>query len=107
LYPAGDPRATALLSLLPALDLPPSRLAAIEGVLAVAAERGFPPPNVDFGLGALSLAAGMIPGAGEAIIAMGRSVGWIGHAMEEYAALGTFRARATYVGRRPSRLEDP
>jgi citrate synthase len=101
LYPAGDPRAQALLSRLAGLALPADRLAVIDGVLSVAAERGYPAPNVDFALGALSMAAGMVPGAGEAIFAVGRAAGWIGHAMEEYASPGTFRARATYVGPRP------
>jgi citrate synthase len=104
LYPSGDPRATALLSRLPALELPADRLAVIDGVLSVAGERGYPAPNVDFGLGALSMAADMIPGAGEAIFAIGRTAGWIAHAIEEYASPGTFRARATYVGPRPDAL---
>jgi citrate synthase len=101
LYPEGDPRARALLSRLPSLGLPAERLAVIDGVLSLAAERGYPAPNVDFALGALSMAAEMVRGAGEAIFAIGRTAGWIGHAMEEYASPGTFRTRATYVGPRP------
>jgi citrate synthase len=40
----------------------------------------------------------MITGAGEAIFAVGRTAGWIAHALEEYAAPTTYRPRAVYTG---------
>ena len=102
LYPEGDPRGTALLARLPALAAPPRRRAAIEEVLALATDRGFPPPNVDFALGAVAFSCQMIPGAGEALFVLGRTAGWIGHALEEYASRTPFRVRATYVGPPPT-----
>jgi citrate synthase len=104
LYPAGDPRAVALLEWLPALRSRPRRRAAVKAVLTLAGSRGFPPPNVDFALGAIAFCCEMIPGAGEAIFVVGRTAGWIGHALEEYASRTTFRARCAYVGRPPSAM---
>jgi citrate synthase len=98
LYPTGDPRAAALLETLPGLRAPAERKAVVAAVLKLASDRGLPPPNVDFGLGALAFCCQMIPGAGEAIFVLGRTAGWIGHALEEYASRTAFRVRAAYVG---------
>jgi citrate synthase len=40
----------------------------------------------------------MILGAGEAILAVARTSGWIAHAMEEYARDIPLRPRAVYTG---------
>jgi citrate synthase len=101
LYPAGDPRGAALLETLPDLRAPADRKAAVTAVLKVASGRGLPPANVDFGLGALAFCCQMIPGAGEAVFVLGRTAGWIGHALEEYDSKTTFRVRAAYVGEPP------
>jgi citrate synthase len=37
------------------------------------------------------------------LFAVGRSIGWIGHAMEQYAAGQLIRPRAKYVGLAPGR----
>jgi len=97
LYPEGDPRAAELLARLRSF---PSALDAVDGVLALAAGRGMPPPNRDFALAALAEVTLMVPGASEAIFILGRTAGWIAHAMEEYAERTSFRVRATYVGPR-------
>lgn len=47
--------------------------------------------------------AGMVTGAGEAGFAIARTVGWIGHAMEEYARRTPLRPRARYIGPHLSR----
>ena len=57
------------------------------------AERGSPPPNVDLGLAGLARAGEMIPGAGQAIFAVSRTAGWIGHALEQYDQPSFLRAR--------------
>ncbi|MGI8493585.1 MAG: citrate/2-methylcitrate synthase [Acidimicrobiales bacterium] len=100
LYPDGDPRGRELVRRVSELDLPLRRRAAIDAVLGLAHERGLPPPSVDFGLAALVFGQSMIPGAGEAIFTLGRTAGWIAHAMEEYASRTDFRVRASYVGPR-------
>jgi citrate synthase len=101
LYPGGDPRAVALLALLRAAVPGGDRQETIAAVIETMQERGQPPPNVDFALGALARVAGMTRGAGGAILAVARAAGWIAHALEEYAQRTVFRPRAAYVGVRP------
>lgn len=66
-----------------------------ERLLAEAARRRLPAPNVDFALGA---AAGLVPGAGEAIFAVARTAGWLAHGLEEYGRGGPLRPRAVSTG---------
>jgi citrate synthase len=75
----------------------------VQEVLDATAGRDLPPPNVDFALAALGFVTGMIVGAGETIFAVARTAGWIAHAVEQYSDESYFRARARYVGERPSR----
>jgi citrate synthase len=105
LYPQGDPRGAELLSRLPDVGGRSSRHALVEQVLAIGEARGFPPPNVDMGLGALAFCGGMIPGAGQAMATLGKMAGWLAHAMEEYADPTRFRTRAAYIGPAPA-VED-
>ena len=101
LYPDGDPRGAELLARLSHIGGPPERHRVVDDVLSVAASRGFPPPNVDLGLGAMSFCAGMPPESGQAVATLGKVVGWLAHALEEYADPTLFRARGYYVGSRP------
>ena len=101
LYPDGDPRGAELLARIGEIGGNPDRHAVVERVLDVAGQRGFPPVNVDLGLGALAFCGEMVPGAGQAISTLGKVAGWLAHAMEEYADPTRFRSRAAYVGSRP------
>jgi len=85
LHPAGDPRATVLLAAVRSAFPGTPGLEAAEAVLRVTGDRGLPPPNVDFALAALTAAAGLERGAGEAIFGIARCAGWLAHALEEYA----------------------
>jgi citrate synthase len=98
LYPDGDPRATELLARVG--EFPTSRVA-VDAVAGLAAQRGMPEPNIDFALAALAHVSLMVPGASEAVFVLGRTAGWIAHALEEYGQRTSFRVRATYVGARP------
>lgn len=101
LYPGGDPRAAALLDLVRSAHAEPERMAVVDAVHEVMAADAPAEPNIDFGLAALAHVAGFRLGTGEAIFAVARSVGWIAHAIEEYAEAGNrYRARARYVGQR-------
>lgn len=96
LYPAGDPRAAELLG----------RLALAEGdpILAVAAqarELGGT-PSIDFALAALGRAAALPEDAPFVVFALGRSVGWIAHALEAVESGALIRPRARYTGPPPS-----
>jgi len=77
------------------------RLAAAEAVITEAGRRKLPAPNVDLAVGCLAGVAGMVPGAGAAIVAVARTAGWLAHGMEEYAGGRMLRPRAVYTGPRP------
>ena len=102
LYRAGDPRAALLLDLVRAAAPRDGRLAVAEAVRGEVAARGLPGPNIDFALAVLTRVAGMPAGAGEAIFAVGRTAGWIAHAIEEYARATPLRPRAVYTGPGPA-----
>lgn len=103
LYPDGDPRGAELLSRVQAMAGMGTgkRQETVGRLIEVAEERGFPPPNFDLGLGALSYCADMVPGSGQAIFTLGKAAGWLAHAIEEYTAPTRFRTRADYVGPLP------
>ncbi|WP_285116283.1 citrate synthase [Leifsonia sp. fls2-241-R2A-40a] len=85
LYPDGDPRARILFGMLRADERHSAVAAAAKAVSEVIRDRTGAHPNVDLALGALALAAGMRDDAGEVVFATARTVGWIVHALDEYA----------------------
>jgi citrate synthase len=97
LYPAGDPRAAAILGALQ-VAAPPTRTTFIAEVAAAAEALLARKPNVDFALGAVSVALRLPRGASLGMLLIGRAVGWIAHVMEQYAAGELIRPRARYVG---------
>lgn len=60
---------------------------------------GGEPPAVDTGLVALAGALGAPPGSAAALMAIGRSAGWIAHAIEQREAGFQLRPRARYLAR--------
>lgn len=91
LYPDGDCRAAALLQ---CFELPSTF-----AELRVAAESATgEPPNIDFALAALTAAYALPADAPLLLFALGRSVGWLAHALEQIAGGGLIRPRAHYVG---------
>jgi citrate synthase len=97
-YRASDPRAVLILDLLGRAAEGSAYLAVAQAVVREARKRALPAPNVDFALAVLGCVAGMIPGAGEAMFAVGRAVGWIAHALEEYDRGAPIRPRGIYTG---------
>jgi citrate synthase len=98
LYPAGDPRGRALLGLAHT-HLGRSRAVTLARAVASAAEQLIgEQPTVDFGLVVLARALGLPRGAPLALFALGRTAGWIGQAVEQYALGQMIRPRARYVG---------
>jgi len=102
LYPEGDPRGAELLRATASAypDSPAVALStAVSGeVLELMGER----PTVDFGLVMLARVLELAPGGAVALFALGRTVGWIGHAIEQYESGSLIRPRARYVGERPA-----
>lgn len=100
LYPDGDPRAAMLI-----------RLAESSGnetawrpfryLAKAAAELLNDAPNLDFGLAAVTRAYRLPDDAPFLLFALARTIGWIAHAMEEYASGHLIRPRARYTGPMP------
>lgn len=88
LYPEGDPRAAALIALLPPDPLRDGLIAAMDRLGKL--------PNVDFATGSLRRHLGLPRGAGLALFAIGRAAGWIAHALEQQATGRLIRPRARY-----------
>jgi len=98
LYTHGDPRAAALLELLRSRfgRSPEFRYTArVAKVITAATGQQ---PNLDFALAAMARVLRLPSGSPLILFAIGRSIGWIGHAMEQYAAGHLIRPRAKYVG---------
>ena len=96
LYPDGDPRAAVLLEMLAAGNWP--HVAAANRVCDSVAALVGKQANIDFALGLLRRALSLPPGAAIALFALGRTMGWIAHAIEQYASDRLIRPRARYVG---------
>jgi citrate synthase len=101
IYRGPDGRATALLDRIRATEPGHPRLAVADAMLAEARARHLPEVNVDFALAVLADVGGLTTGAGEAVFAVARTVGWLAHAREEYARATPLRLRASYTGPLP------
>ena len=96
-HPDGDPRAELLLELLPM-----SKELAFARALIAAAERVMrEKPTLDFALVALERSLSFPRGAALALFAIGRTIGWIAHAIEQYAQDAVIQPRTRYVGEEP------
>jgi citrate synthase len=97
LYAQGDPRAAVLLALLPS-----SKAAAFAREFAASAQDVLgEAPTVDFALVAVARSLGLPNGAALTLFAIGRTLGWVAHALEQYADAAIIRPRAKYVGEAP------
>lgn len=102
LYPKGDPRARTLMQITaeylpdaPALALATATAASVEAVCGKQ-------PTIDFALAALEQGLSLPDGAALALFALGRTAGWVGHAIEQYGSNDIIRPRARYIGRPPT-----
>jgi len=102
LYPDGDPRAAALFDLLSASQAKSAELRFVLGVARAASDAGRGRPNVDFALAAVSRVLRLPTGAPLMLFAIGRTIGWIGHAIEQYSTGRLIRPRARYIGVQPA-----
>jgi citrate synthase len=99
LYPAGDVRAKALLQMLKKTDVgrSPAKL------VSQASQLLRKPATIDLALAALARAYDLPAEAPLMIFALGRTAGWIGHAIEQERLGGLIRPRARYIGSLPAR----
>ena len=102
LYPHGDPRGRLLLDMLQTAYPDHPQLAFAHAVAAAIQALLGEYPNLDFGLAVVERVLGLPSGGGLALFALGRTVGWIGHAIEQAATNKLIRPRARYVGQMPT-----
>jgi citrate synthase len=100
LYPAGDPRATTILAAI--TRTLPEAGPLIESAAAAGTRLTGRHPNIDFALAGAATALALPRNAALAIFILGRTVGWIAHAIEQYESGILIRPRARYIGPRPS-----
>jgi citrate synthase len=98
LYREGDPRARLLLELLGERYRTSAEYRFVSTFARAAADTTGEHPNIDFGLAAVARVLGLPAGSPFTLFAIGRTVGWIGHALEQYATGQLIRPRAKYVG---------
>lgn len=99
LYPNGDPRAALLLDLLDECCPKSKELAFAHALVKAVGEK----PTIDFALVALARTLNFPSDAPIALFAIGRTIGWVAHAIEQYAQPSVIRPRARYVGPPPTR----
>jgi len=100
LYPEGDPRAVAILAALEpaAPETHALAVATAEIGLRLTGRRA----NVDFALAAAAMGLGLPRDAALGMFIVGRTVGWVAHAIEQYESGVLIRPRARYLGPRPA-----
>jgi citrate synthase len=106
LYLAGDPRASLLLRLAEASGNEPE-WKLVRSLSRAGSELLHDLPNLDFGLVALARTYGLPEGAPLILFALGRIIGWIAHAIEQYATGELLRPRARYTGLAPGNSGPP
>jgi citrate synthase len=98
LYPDGDPRAQALIGLLRASYPRSPEVAFVSAFARAARDAGRGHPNLDFALASVARVLRLPAGSPLVLFAIGRTIGWIGHAIEQYGTGQLIRPRARYVG---------
>jgi citrate synthase len=99
LYPEGDPRAIAILASL--AQAAPEAHTLAETAAEIGLRLTGRHPNVDFALAAAAMGLGLPRSAALGLFIIGRTVGWIAHAIEQYESGVLIRPRARYLGPRP------
>ncbi len=101
LYSGGDPRAALLMELLAKRFAKSPEVVFARNLANAGEELTGDKPTIDFALVVLARALKLDRGAALTLFALGRSIGWIGHAIEQYAKDEMIRPRARYVGDAP------
>jgi citrate synthase len=102
LYPDGDVRAAMLFELMRELLPGSPELAQAERLAAAVEAAGGGKPNIDFATVTLERALALPQESALALFLLGRTVGWIAHALEQAAHGALIRPRARYTGPRPA-----
>jgi citrate synthase len=102
LYPAGDPRGRTLLDMVrqayPDLEVVIRAESIEKAVFDLKGQHA----NLDFALVTLANALRLPRGGAMTLFALGRTIGWIGHIIEQYETGQLIRPRARYTGQSPT-----
>lgn len=96
LYPEGDPRAKCLLEMCG--DLPQGCKDLRDECWDLLGVK----PNIDFALVSMCRSLNLPDGSALGLFALGRTVGWIAHALEQVESGTLIRPRARYLGTAPA-----
>ena len=102
-YRGVDPRAKILMELLEEAFPNAVELAMAKALIEEVGKRTGLSHNVDLGLVALRRVLGLEKGAALLLFCLGRIIGWIAHAIEQYQTGRLIRPRAKYTGPDPRR----
>jgi len=105
-YRGVDPRAKILMELLEEAVPNASGLALAKALIEEVGTRTGLAHNVDLGLVTLRRTLGLEKGAALLLFCLGRIVGWIAHAIEQYQTGRLIRPRAKYTGPDPRHTSD-
>ena len=101
LYENGDPRACVILDLLQKWLPKAAEVTESRTIVGAVRELQDQNPTLDFALVVLAQAMRLPVDAALTLFALGRTIGWIGHAIEQYASGELIRPRAKYIGTLP------
>lgn len=106
LYPDGDPRGTLLLETL-AQRFGGETAVLLAQALAKAVKKTInQDPTIDLALVVLAQTLKLPQDAPIVLFALGRTVGWLAHAIEQYRLPTLIRPRAKYLGKQPETRAD-
>lgn len=97
-YKNGDPRATALLEAMKQHESYQETASVLSDLINVVETMTGRAPNIDLILAGMAHKLGQGPEPAMAIFALGRTAGWIAHAIEQATSNQLIRPRARYTG---------
>lgn len=94
--PHADPRGNRLVELAQSLGGDRPEVESVVALVDAMRLGGFGGPSIDVGLVAVARALALPAGTATALFAIGRTVGWVAHSLEQYQAGYLVRPRARY-----------
>ncbi len=104
LYPYGDPRGRLLMETARKINPNQSTFRLVDALCQAVEGLVGDRPNLDAGLVTLASALELPEGSALTLFSLGRTIGWIGQALETYADGQIIRPRARYTGEPPRSL---
>jgi citrate synthase len=98
LYPDGDPRGRMLFAMAEKYQLDPKAIDEAKAIHEIVSSKLDRQPNIDFALVTLARALKLPADAPITLFALGRTAGWVAHALEQYETKQLIRPRARYIG---------